>query len=112
MPTFQTRLVGAQFRPIEAQALVSELKEGSSVYLIRDPDNSFDSDAIEICSSPDGGFDDHLGFVAAKHKDNIALASEIAPFMDLGNYYEARVIGDAGTKSPLIELEIEEGEGE
>lgn len=108
MPTFRTRLVGAQFRPIEAQALVHALEEGSPVYLERDPENEFDPNAIKICADMDCS--EHIGFVAAKHKDDIALASEIAEFMDLDTVYEAYVI-TPHNKSPLIEIEIFEEDG-
>ena len=105
MPEFNTRLVGANFRPVECQAMVSDLDIGDYVQLIRDPENAFDPDAIKIVVS-EGGEEFHLGFVAAKSKDAIALASEIAPFMDLDTYYEAIVVADAGTKFPAIHFEI------
>ena len=108
MPLFYTRLVGVNFRPIEAQAAVSELEPGATVYIIRDPENEFDPNAIKVYDYEGPESRHHLGFIAAKSKDEIALASEIAEFMDLNTWYRATVMANAGTKSPLLLVEIYE----
>ncbi len=108
MPLFRTRLVGVNFRPIEAQAAVSELEPGDIVHIIRDPENKFDPNAIKVYDTEVPESRQHLGFVAAKSKDEVALASEIAEFMDLDTWYKAKVIANAGTKSPLLSIEIHE----
>lgn len=108
MPDFNIRLVGANYRPIEAQAIVSDLDVGESVYLIREPDNKFDVNAIKIYNTDNPDTREHLGYVAAKSRDSIAVAEEVSMFMELDTWYEAVVITDAGTKSPLLNVILTE----
>lgn len=64
-------LVGASFRPKDAKEILASLTEGDIVQLVREPDNAYDANAIQI--HYDGHF---IGFVA-KHE-----AAIIAPDMD------------------------------
>jgi hypothetical protein len=67
----QLTLVGASFRPKDAKEVLASLTEGDIVQLVREPDNQYDANAIQI------HYDDaFIGFVA-KHE-----AAVIAPDMD------------------------------
>lgn len=70
----QLTLVGASFRPKEAKEVLADLSEGDTVYLVREGDNRYDSNAIQIFAEPE--LQTHIGYVA-KHE-----AAEIAEAMD------------------------------
>ncbi len=67
----QLTLVGVSFRPKEAKEIVAGLNEGDEVRLIRDPENKYDPNAIQVHVE-----DEFIGFVA-KHE-----AAVIAPDLD------------------------------
>lgn len=64
-------LVGASFRPKDAKEVLASLTEGDIVQLIREPDNKYDPNAIQIHYE-----DIFIGYVA-KHE-----AAEISDSID------------------------------
>lgn len=95
-----TKLVGTGHRPIEAQQRAMELRQGEEVYLVPDPENEFDSNAIKILSDDDV----FMGFVAARDYKNegLLLAADLVEIVE----DVVAIVGDgAGTKSPYIEIE-------
>lgn len=79
---FTAILRGLSFRPIEAKAIAAQLSEGEPVLLEREPGNAFDPNAIMVL---DRDHLNHLGYVAKE------VAVELAPLMDEGRHFIARV---------------------
>jgi tricorn protease-like protein len=65
-------LVGVSHRTLEEKLLVKDLAEGDEVFLIRDPENEYDSNAIKVIDADNN----HLGFITSKE------AKELAPLLD------------------------------
>ena len=72
---FIFNLAGATYRTTSAIAEVIALQPGTELALRRDPDNGYDSNAIEVCSMRTGAM---LGFVPKY------IATELAPLIDAG----------------------------
>lgn len=86
-------LVGASFRPIEAQLAVRDLVPGDDLELEAEPTNQYDPNAIRVI------FDGlHIGYVPAKQND-----------FDVESVIACRV-QSAHPKKPLIHVEIDDGE--
>jgi len=65
-----TRVVGVSYEG--RQKIVSQLKMGETVFLVRDPDNAYDRNAIRVIR----GDQSQLGFV------NRDLAARLVPILD------------------------------
>ena len=90
-----TRLVGANFRPSDARALIPNLQIGDTVTLVREPENPHDSNAVAIM------IDDTLvGYIP--RVDNALIAQ----FMDAGGEPVATVAGFQSTFSPFINVSL------
>lgn len=95
MTTYLTPLMGASFRPTEIKDAIRGLEVGDELRLERDHENEYDENAIQLVTD-DGVF---LGFVRKE------LAAELAPILDDdGTEFYARVIGQAGTLKPDLEI--------
>jgi single-stranded-DNA-specific exonuclease len=68
--TLVTRVVGVSYEG--RQTIVSQLKMGETVFLVRDPDNAYDRNAIRVIL----GDERQVGFV------NRNLAARLAPIID------------------------------
>jgi len=88
---YETRLVGVSHRPIEIQILIEELVPGDKLTLVREPDNRYDSNAIQLHQG-----DDFLGYVRGTD------AQEIAPFIDDGTEFVAEVIAGGTPRQPKV----------
>jgi DNA-binding NarL/FixJ family response regulator len=66
-------LVGMQFRPKEAQALLKSLPNGEPLTLVRDPANPHDRKAVEVWAR---GV--HVGFVKGSQNAEIAARMDSA----------------------------------
>lgn len=106
-------LVGANFRPKEDRYKIDQLMPGDRVVLVRDPENPYDANAIQVCfvePIPNGTDDKgaitfadahiHIGFVPKE------LAALFAPVMDRAGVtqYDAKVNTLNGYK-PIIEVD-------
>jgi hypothetical protein len=65
-------LVGVSHLTLEEKLLVKDLAERDEVFLLRDPENEYDSNAIKVIDADNN----HLGFIASKE------AKELAPLID------------------------------
>jgi len=66
----RTVIVGNNHRPLEAQQRYRELTKDESLTLVRDPGNSWDSNAIEV-HTEDGV---HIGFIPKTMNAELAAA--------------------------------------
>lgn len=78
---YEALLRGVNFRPIEAKSLVMEMEEGHVLSLLREPENPYDTNAIQVIDPESQIF---IGFVAKE------VAAEIAPLMDEGIEFDCR----------------------
>lgn len=86
----------AGFRYYEGKQLWSEMKVGDPLQLIREPDNSYDPNAVRV------EWQGHkLGYVP--RADNQALAR----FMDRGSKAEARITRLKKSRNPWQRIEFE-----
>lgn len=86
----------AGFRYYEGKRLWSEMKVGDTLQLVREPDNSYDSNAVRV------EWQGHkLGYVP--RADNEALAR----FMDRGSKAEARITRLKKSRNPWQRVEFE-----
>lgn len=95
-------LRGMHFRGSHAKEYVDMLEEGQIMYLVREPDNAYDPNAIQVWNQPEdqGGF--HFAYVAGE------MTSWIAPLLDDGLEFHARVTGvDRSSKTayPVVTIE-------
>lgn len=90
-----THLVGANFRPAEAKAVVMSLQVGDSLDLQQDPFNAYDPRAVKVLFN--GSF---LGFVPKE--DNL----EIFEHLSSGGEVSCIVTGFLSTLKPNIEIEL------
>lgn len=105
MAHFLTNLAGLSFRPKEAKEVVTALQEGAELNLVRDAENPYDNDAIQIWTK-DGTF---IGFVES------VANPPIADLMDGGTRLDAHVVqtyprtedkGDKQWMHPLIRIDV------
>lgn len=86
----------AGFRHYKGKQLWSELKVGDPLQLVREPDNSYDANAVRV------EWQGHkLGYVP--RADNEALAR----FMDRGSKAEARITRLKKSRNPWQRMEFE-----
>lgn len=78
-PQFYTKLRGVSFD--ERQTLITTLKEGAQLALLREPNNPADGNAV-ACLTENG---EKLGYLSRQ------IAAQIAPLMDLGITYHAEL---------------------
>ncbi len=93
----QLVLAGLSFRPASAKEAFSRLTEGDNVRLIRDADNQYDSNAVQIHF--DGEF---IGFVA---KEQAAI---IAPHLDenADEEFFAECVALSPPRSAIFEFDV------
>lgn len=72
-------IVGNKFRPISSQERYHHLKEDEPVTLVREPENSYDENAIAVHSTD--GF--HLGYIPK------SLNTPLATALDEGHIFNA-----------------------
>jgi hypothetical protein len=94
-------LVGTKFRGEEMMALLASLPQGEPLALLREPDNKFDSAAVQVWAR-----DKHLGYV--KGSQNRQLAAR----MDRDEAFKAAMssglrckLAIDGGKQPMVEIE-------
>lgn len=91
-------LVGASFRPKDAKDVLASLSEGDIVQLVREPDNKYDPNAIQI------HYDDHfIGFVAKHEAAVIADEMDLALQEDPATYFEATITAKPSRWSAVME---------
>ena len=81
--SFFTKVVGVSFG--NSQNIISRLHHNMQLKLVREPDNSYDSNAIAVFFA-----NHHLGYLPRFR------AQEIAPLIDSGEYYIAYVANVTG----------------
>lgn len=104
MTEFLTDLVGVNFRPSEAKNRVRDLAIGEEVFLLREPTNQYDANAIRVLTS-----DDHfIGYIDSKSGD----AGEISPYLDAEPElpYTATVVAFHGELRPALKIVFDDGE--
>ena len=93
-------LRGTQFRPEEARNVVMGLTVGEALDLEREPDNSYDANAIKVLSPAHEGEAAFLGYVARE------IAESLAPAMDSGVNYSVVVFGFQTPTTPVLAIEL------
>ncbi|SER41389.1 single-stranded-DNA-specific exonuclease RecJ [Parafannyhessea umbonata] len=100
---FMTKVVGVSFEG--RQAVVESLSEGDELGVERDADNEADPNAVRVCAS--GA---QIGYLRRQ------IAASLAPAMDAGVAYQARVVevtGGEGDKRSLgVNIEVTKVSGE
>ena len=102
----RSKLVGMNFRPMEAQVVALALVAGQPVVLEAEPMNKYDPNAIKVLSDDAEGL--FLGYVIARDKmaEDLVLASDIADKLDS---IVATVLSNGKTKDTIyLDLEISE----
>lgn len=103
---FYTKVAGVTFE--NRQEIVFRLNEGEKLLLLREPENSFDSNAIKVVN----GKEKQIGYLNAK------LAKHFAPLLDRGELYNAyvsQVTGGSGKNygvNIVIQKSLKEGREE
>ena len=87
-------LVGMRHRGTEA--LVASLPQGEPLTLIREPDNKFDPNAVQVWARGQ-----HVGFIAAKQVKPLAMAMDAATLR--APQWRATLAIDGG-RWPLVEV--------
>ena len=95
-------MVGMKHRGTEA--LVASLPQGEPLTLIREPDNKFDPNAVQVwAQTADGPV--HIGYVRASQVRPLAMAMDaLAP--PLGKLILLAKLAIDGGRWPLVELEM------
>ena len=91
---FDTPLMGANYRPMESQVVVHDLKDDEELTLVREPENKYDGNAIQVHKG-----EHFIGFIAKAH------AAKIAPRMDEG-YKSSCMVKHAGGLRPMLYVEL------
>ncbi|KXS44188.1 MAG: single-stranded-DNA-specific exonuclease [Candidatus Frackibacter sp. T328-2] len=76
---FYTKVVGVTFE--NRQEIITELRAGEKLKLVREPDNEYDESAIKV----ENNAGKQIGYL------NANLAQYLAPYLDLGFYYQVNV---------------------
>lgn len=95
MSNFETVLVGVNFRPIEAQARITQLEAGHVLTLEREPENAYDSNAVKVI---DPTTDIFLGYIER------TVAVELAPLLDEGASSHCTITGFENRKRPVLHV--------
>lgn len=91
-------LVGMQHRG--TAALVASLPDGEPVRLIREPDNPYDRNAVQVWARGT-----HLGFVKGTQARPLAMAMDAKQIVSRTEIETAGVLRKKIERWPLIELE-------
>ena len=70
--SYQYKIVGNQHRPIDAQLLFRQLKNGSQLFLKHDPNNPFDPNAVEVHATVSGESTISIGFIPKGQAEHLA----------------------------------------
>jgi len=97
MSDFTTVLVGVNFRPIEAQARVTQLEVGHVLALEREPENVYDTWAIKVI---DPDTDIFLGYIERY------VAIDLAPLLDEGAPSHCTITGFENRKRPALHVSV------
>lgn len=87
------QLMGSAFRPKEVREYLLTLPLGTRLTLVREPDNKFDSNAIQVFEQ-----DILIGLIDRQ------AASELASRMDDGEKFIAKIKRADDPKKPLLEI--------
>lgn len=87
------QLMGSAFRPAEVRQHLLTLPVGTPLQLLREPENQFDANAIQVLD--DAIFLGHL---------ERQTAAELAPRMDEGEHFSALIKRVDDPKKPLLEI--------
>lgn len=96
LKAYNANLVGVNFRPAEAKDLVKNLALGEALYLEREPDNQYDTNAVKVGYPATGT---HLGYIER------GMAESIAPWMDQGWAFHTTVVSILSDTKVLLKLE-------
>lgn len=94
-------LVGTRFRGLEMVALLASLPQGEALTLVREPDNTYDRNAIQVWARGQ-----HIGYVKGTQNRSLAMSMDRA----IGTVSPASVSRTAklaidGGKQPMVEVE-------
>ena len=95
MPTFQTILAGANFRPAEARDVCKSIDLGEELTLIPDPENEYDSFAVQVHA-----YGHFIGFIPKA--DNAAVFAALARGEEVG----CEVVGAMSGLKPILEITL------
>ncbi len=112
---FRSKLVGSNFRPIEAQTRAIALMPGEFVLLEPEPTNKYDPNAIKVYSANEDA-NVYLGYIIARDRqsEGLTLAADIIDKVnDENTIVSATVSSNGHTKDTIyLELDIREVETE
>lgn len=97
MRTILAALVGVQFRPASAKAVVDALEIGQSLSLEREPENPYDINAVRVIDPESKEF---LGFIER------SMNQELAQHMDDHQPHRCTVVSFLGTRKPHLQIEL------
>lgn len=98
-----TTLAGLNFRPASAKEAVDNLELGATLRLQRDPENEYDSNAVQVLVETDDADqgDVHCEFIGFIPKvDN----TEVAEHLDSDGEYTCTVVSWLGTRKPGLKV--------
>jgi hypothetical protein len=92
-------LVGTRFRGPEMVALLAALPQGEPLTLIREPDNQYDKNAVQVWARGH-----HIGFVKGSQNRDLAMAMDgvMQENPDITGF-PAKLAIDGG-KQPMVEI--------
>lgn len=90
-------LMGVQFRPAEAKAVVDSLTIGQRLELEAEPTNQYDANAVKVIEPESGEF---IGYVAKVSN------YETAQHLVAGGAYECEVLSFLGTRKPDLGITL------
>lgn len=94
-------LVGVNFRPAEARALVKDCQIGHVFSLEAEPSNPYDSNAVKVIDPETGTF---VGYLSRESN------METAEHLSTGGTATASIVSFLGTYKPHLLVEFGDGE--
>jgi hypothetical protein len=95
-------LVGTRFRGEDMVRLLASLPQGEPLTLIREPDNQYDANAVQVWARGQ-----HIGFVKSSQNRNLAMAMDALLIEDAGfaeTGFAAKLAIDGGHQ-PMVEID-------
>lgn len=90
-----TTLAGLNFRPVSAKEAVDNLTIGDEVTLVREPENPYDANAVQVHAG-----DEFIGFIPKV--DNLEIAEHLAN----GGPYKCEVVSFLATRKPGFKVTL------
>lgn len=97
MRTILAALVGVQFRPASAKAVVDALEMGQTLSLVHEPYNEYDINAVKVIEPVSGEF---IGYIER------TMNQELAKHLQEELSYTCKVVSFLGTRKPHLQIEL------